>query len=77
MSSNTKGENRLGTNGAKFAERVKELLIHAVRGKLEDLVNSPLFKPLEPRDIRVDQNLRDITEHWNCSLTIPDDRRQG
>jgi len=67
MSSNTKGENRLRTNNTKLAKEMKELLIHAVRGKLEDLVESPLLEPLEPRGIRVDQDLRDVTKHWNSS----------
>ena len=75
MGSNRKGKYRLRTKGTNFPKSVGKFLFHAVRWELKDFVDTPLLEPLEPRDIRMKQNLGHIAEHWYCSFIIPNEAR--
>ena len=71
MGSETQSINRLRTERAKDVKGVAEVLRHAIRGELENFVNSSLIKELELGIILVKHYLGNMTENRDTSLIIP------
>ena len=61
MGSNAKSMNGPRAHMAEEAERMAKFLIHAVRGELNNFMNSPLTKALYLGDILVKHYLGNIT----------------